>query len=49
MYYLLRVMHCRGRNGFDGDARLEMRVEGHHLVKKVELNVTADQELALAA
>ncbi len=38
-----------GRNGFDGDTGLKMRVEDQDLVKNVELNLTADQELALAA
>jgi hypothetical protein len=37
------------RNGFDGDTGLRMRVEDHDLVKKSGINLTADQELALAA
>jgi hypothetical protein len=39
----------RGRNGFDGITGLKMRAEDHGLVKKMELKLTADQELALAA
>jgi hypothetical protein len=38
-----------GRNGFDGNIGLKMRVEDHDLVKKSGINLTADQELALAA
>jgi hypothetical protein len=38
-----------GRNGFDGGTGLKMRVEDHDLVKKSGINLTADQELALAA
>jgi len=43
------ISNSGGRNGFDGDMRLKMRVEDHDLVKKSGINLTADQELALAA
>lgn len=49
LLYLPAVYVKRGRNGFDGDTGLKMRVEDHFLVKKMELNIIADQELALAA
>jgi len=32
-----------------GLSRLKMRVEDHFLVKKMDLNLTADEQLALAA
>ena len=38
-----------GRNGFDGITGLKMRAEDHGLVKNMELKLTADQPLALAA
>jgi hypothetical protein len=38
-----------GRNGFDGITGLKMRAEDHGLAKKMELKLTADHELALAA
>ena len=39
----------RGRNGFDGITGQKMRAEDHGLVKNMELKLTADQPLALAA
>ena len=39
----------RGRNGFDGITGRKMRAEDHALVKNMEHNLTADQQLALAA
>jgi hypothetical protein len=42
------VLHW-GRNGFDGITGREMRAEDHGLAKNMELKLTADQPLALAA
>jgi hypothetical protein len=39
----------RGRNGFDGITGRKMRAEDHGLAKNMELKLTADQPLALAA
>jgi hypothetical protein len=39
----------RGRNGFDGITGQKMRAEDHDLAKNMELKLTADQPLALAA
>ena len=39
----------RGRNGFDGITGQKMRAEDHGLAKNMELKLTADQPLALAA
>jgi len=38
-----------GRNGFDGITGRKMRAEDHGLAKNMELKLTADQPLALAA
>jgi hypothetical protein len=43
--------HCSswGRNGFDGIIGRKMRAEDHGLANNMELKLTADQSLALAA
>ena len=38
-----------GRNGLDGITGRKMRAEDHGLAKNMELKLTADQPLALAA
>ena len=43
------VLPSRGRNGFDGITGRKMRAEDHGLAKNMELKLTADQPLALAA
>jgi len=47
--FVLRPPWDWGRNGFDGITGLKMRAEDHGLVKNMEIKLTADQELALAA
>jgi len=43
------IFFLGGRNGFDGITGRKMRAEDHGLAKKMELKLTADQPLALAA